>query len=460
MEDYYKVLGLEPGALPQAVKRAYFSLVRKYSPETDPDKFREIREAYEQLQKPEEQDRLVFPEPREPWAVRMLQQIREYQREGRKDLVRDACEEAWRKFPEERQFLYLQAIAQRQAGNTGKAVKSCEQLVKAEPGNRWFWRELAVSYMERGYTQKAFGAFEKAYELGCRDNDFILMYSLECNEYGEYNTGIKILFELVRSNKRWKREQMLEVVEAYAGLLAMNAKVKKSCFTDIMESLLQFIKTYSVYLEEYIQHLINCIGLFCVREGYEPEEFRLVEQLISAVEKACRSEDSRRLAKELREYYMFTRIEIDERLAPEIGRYLETAFITESESLRKYAITDTKLCMLEKRQELLPQFEILRQEYPEAYEAVREFAEQLKAGKNLAYLKANLLKQYISLSNYHEGGYYFEEYPQEQVRISGRVLHDGMSDTPYVRDSKKIGRNDPCPCGSGKKYKQCCGRKQ
>jgi len=22
---------------------------------------------------------------------------------------------------------------------------------------------------------------------------------------------------------------------------------------------------------------------------------------------------------------------------------------------------------------------------------------------------------------------------------------------------KKIGRNDPCPCGSGKKYKKCCG---
>ena len=25
---------------------------------------------------------------------------------------------------------------------------------------------------------------------------------------------------------------------------------------------------------------------------------------------------------------------------------------------------------------------------------------------------------------------------------------------------KKVGRNDPCPCGSGKKYKQCCGRKK
>lgn len=28
--------------------------------------------------------------------------------------------------------------------------------------------------------------------------------------------------------------------------------------------------------------------------------------------------------------------------------------------------------------------------------------------------------------------------------------------TTFVREGKKIGRNDPCPCGSGKKYKKCC----
>ena len=28
---------------------------------------------------------------------------------------------------------------------------------------------------------------------------------------------------------------------------------------------------------------------------------------------------------------------------------------------------------------------------------------------------------------------------------------------PYVRSAPKVGRNDPCPCGSGKKYKKCCG---
>ena len=29
---------------------------------------------------------------------------------------------------------------------------------------------------------------------------------------------------------------------------------------------------------------------------------------------------------------------------------------------------------------------------------------------------------------------------------------------PVVRDQPKVGRNEPCPCGSGKKYKRCCGR--
>ena len=38
--------------------------------------------------------------------------------------------------------------------------------------------------------------------------------------------------------------------------------------------------------------------------------------------------------------------------------------------------------------------------------------------------------------------------------------HRSPSDnrSPYVRGGRKIGRNEPCPCGSGKKYKQCHGR--
>ncbi|MDQ8022338.1 MAG: DUF1186 domain-containing protein [Moraxellaceae bacterium] len=38
----------------------------------------------------------------------------------------------------------------------------------------------------------------------------------------------------------------------------------------------------------------------------------------------------------------------------------------------------------------------------------------------------------------------------------GDVLHIDNG-TPFARTDAKVGRNDPCPCGSGKKYKKCCG---
>ena len=35
-----------------------------------------------------------------------------------------------------------------------------------------------------------------------------------------------------------------------------------------------------------------------------------------------------------------------------------------------------------------------------------------------------------------------------------------VGEKPIVREAPKVGRNDPCPCGSGKKYKKCCGKGQ
>lgn len=80
--------------------------------------------------------------------------------------------ELWRLFPKDIQFLYLLVLSRRQCGNTGKAVKNAELLVQKEPDNKWFYRELAVSYMEQGFAQKAYRACEKAYRLGCRDMEY------------------------------------------------------------------------------------------------------------------------------------------------------------------------------------------------------------------------------------------------------------------------------------------------
>jgi SEC-C motif-containing protein len=47
------------------------------------------------------------------------------------------------------------------------------------------------------------------------------------------------------------------------------------------------------------------------------------------------------------------------------------------------------------------------------------------------------------------------------ARVDGQWFYvDGhvYGQAPYVRDAPRVGRNAPCPCGSGKKFKKCCGR--
>jgi hypothetical protein len=56
-----------------------------------------------------------------------------------------------------------------------------------------------------------------------------------------------------------------------------------------------------------------------------------------------------------------------------------------------------------------------------------------------------------------------ERWKEEEARRSGDDLEDDELFAeepvlPYVRETPKVGRNDPCPCGSGKKYKKCCLR--
>ena len=50
---------------------------------------------------------------------------------------------------------------------------------------------------------------------------------------------------------------------------------------------------------------------------------------------------------------------------------------------------------------------------------------------------------------------------REQVaKVTGTNKDDSAVKEPKKRTEKKVYPNDPCPCGSGKKYKQCCGRKK
>lgn len=157
----YEVLGLSEDADEKAVKRAYFRLVRQFSPEKDPERFQEIREAYENITsgKEDESKELMLEAPDDPYARKIIGWLQDAMRvQDAKRMVKMA-EEAISVYGEAEGFLFYLYRGQNWCGNLGKAIKTMEKLAKRFPDKAYYKKELAISYFDRGYYNKAMTAF-------------------------------------------------------------------------------------------------------------------------------------------------------------------------------------------------------------------------------------------------------------------------------------------------------------
>ena len=75
---------------------------------------------------------------------------------------------------------------------------------------------------------------------------------------------------------------------------------------------------------------------------------------------------------------------------------------------------------------------------------------------NLIYDKALLYKNMVGAKAdwLYELPQWKDIFSEEELK----ALYKEQKLSTTIRKEKKIGRNDPCPCGSGKKYKHCCGK--
>lgn len=106
------------------------------------------------------------------------------------------------------------------------------------------------------------------------------------------------------------------------------------------------------------------------------------------------------------------------------------------------------------------EIEYIREAYPHSYESIEKDIEEVKSDKDRKTEQIiDRLSQYAS-DNVDREGLVSAMNRAYEYMINSRpkptVIHSGK--TPYFRADRKIGRNDLCPCGSGRKYKQCCGR--
>jgi Predicted metal-binding protein related to the C-terminal domain of SecA len=98
----------------------------------------------------------------------------------------------------------------------------------------------------------------------------------------------------------------------------------------------------------------------------------------------------------------------------------------------------------------------LRTAFPELYQIKRQFLEDVLDERKIESLYYKYKRKLDKMA---------KENPEEFEDLGTDFAEDeeeeeGAYETqqPYRRDENKVGRNDPCPCGSGKKYKKCCGK--
>ena len=90
------------------------------------------------------------------------------------------------------------------------------------------------------------------------------------------------------------------------------------------------------------------------------------------------------------------------------------------------------------------------------FQIEKEIYEKLLSNPDLAFDKERLYKNMVAAK-----ADWLYELPQWKEIFSEEELkkfYKEQKESTTIRKPKKIGRNDPCPCGSGKKYKKCCGR--
>ncbi len=466
MENDYRILGVEEGADEKTIKRAYFKLIRTYSPEKEPERFQEIRAAYERLtaEKEDSPYKIDVEMPADPFAGKMLEQIQMLKRQKDYEKAVRTAEEGIRYFGEAEAFLFELARCSVMAGKTGKAVKGYEKLTQRYPDKLIYKGELAKAYYDRGFDRKALTAFREAFGAGWLETDFIMCYSQCCAYRYRPEEGMAALQALVDSiGAESRKKRMPDLTEAFIGLCGLGIMAPEK-FPEIARRCRQFLEDSRRLVKDYKQEvqkiftmlLYGALCVECEDNGDVGAVRSLVSELFPDTEDFLKKSGGDRI----QIYLMMEDGRIGDLMKRTVASFVKYERSEGIGSHEFFLQMDSVLCQLEEWPKQKKELDIIEEEYKEVYAAFREFWDILRLGaEQRRGIREDIQMQYAELERKYRDGLYYELYPGRRADVP-KVKWDSFESGTFSREGKKIGRNDPCPCGSGKKYKNCCMRKQ
>ena len=457
-------LGLRDGANERDIKRAYFQLIRQHSPDKDPDGFQKIRAAYEMLKDAAPDDEPAFAPPQdellkiplrqaqECWDRRLYQNAAEIYRR-----IADIC-------PADPYVLYRLSESQLKGGNPGKSVKTAQRLLELKPDHPQARRLLATAFNDRGWYKKALAEERWCFEHGDRDLDLLVNYAQHMDTVEDWQ-GLADSGERFLDRPRWTRETVTDACE----LLFLWTKGLIFSGRDLaapMRWWQDFIQAYHIWLDvDDLTHVIGASWSAALRTEQPIRWFRPLSDAMDALRRLPVSEEKKHNATESLMDMYGSALDTDPLLKMPLFKSafeaLYTDMLAPSDRLKHLFRMDLQLCAVRNHGLLVRSKSYIEENYPLAYAFLRDqeiyrLADMDEPQREAFYQKT--LRDYRNEQEHWDRNTTFaKSYPEEMLKADGRVAYTG--DTPFVRGEQKVGRNDPCPCGSGKKYKKCCMNK-
>jgi curved DNA-binding protein CbpA len=448
--NHYDLLGIEQTAGPQEIKRAYFTLVRQYPPERFPEEFKRLRTAYETLS--DEQRRAAYDKngllPED--IALLVQEARNACLHGKYSQALKLYRAILNRHPALAMIMKEYAMTLEKTGKKKEAMKTREALCELAPDNAEYTYDLAWAYEKRGWDRKALARYKRTLEIdggSAASWSAIIDYHIKARKWEEARKVCAEAIEVVKEK---------DSGTLYLYSQAFSLEPTTASAEDHLKNIVRLMRSGRQEIlnegEMAVSHLLN----FCLTAM--PDEMRFfpyIEQMMELLPHARKGLDEP--FREAKSRYDIENLDKDgfsdifhDLLWIQLGGYDidEDAKDDDHESAKNNKIA-MECIILDERKTYFPQLLRLKKEYPHLYELHRTFFDEALSASNpekmLRQRTKILSKHNLSFAGSQDvGGYGDEEDFPEPVQT-------------VRREQPKVGRNDPCPCGSGKKYKKCCG---
>ena len=480
--DYYKLLGIKRDASKADIKRAYYSQVKIYSPEKDPERFKALRAAYEFLaddKKRADYDKYAA----QPTKVASIAQ------EARRLMYDSHYAEAIELLKKQRKNDVLSAIlveAYLGNGNSGMAVKLAEELLKRKQDDPDLYVLLTRAYQLRGYNNKALDTIDTAISQYPKNPAVLSSYIWTNNKINDHIP-----------------DEALDMAVAIADKLAdYNPDTLMLCIEN--ETYYDRDDRIPVFYLNYANGLISAKEISAVQYGntvkltadmiYNDDCNATVERLMPFLANHKFRNDHKAVLDKISNMVELKRLLHKNEIDSELIGYLILLndMSTEDKSLYEREKFILEYNLVDDAEHIRKSLIKLRDNYPRFFDMNRQFFLELMNPTLHRKLRSNyerkrkqrqandtdvldnildsFIASYENMPSKERAKFLDEmsstlskardDFSDDDFDAVDYDYFDGFDETekPVVRTERKVGRNEPCPCGSGKKYKHCCGR--